>query len=543
MSSSSLPPSLLQRRNSANGGLCGKSGFVVGFFAFIAVLYYVNNAYQILFMNQRARLLSRVGEIFSSAAQNTTTTLAGIKKSSSLLATQNEDKMNPSDFAWVKRCSEAFLQRDEDGLSSASSTEMMTCELFSRTARENIGAFSSNRYFHGSFLGGNRGTRNGRVQLKTFMPKYVYRDAMAKYTEKNVKEISKMSAIARRGILSERRSFFLRKRSADGAERRKKAKNARRLIASSEKKSDDKNKRNKKEKLRRIIGTHHKTGTALMRDVFDSISREFEYNFFNLRVYEDYPYLQPGNLSSIIDEADVILDYHFSKPIPSYFINAEDWYSSDRRVRRFNKQQRECQSLASYYRGSYRIIHLIRDPRDALVSGVLYHMQNPEDESWLREIRVGDELFNSTSSSSYVQSIRRLKNPVDALAAELKIADDELRMLGLAAQDCEIDIRAMNVRLESFFDELDDILRFLEFPEEDIEEMVRVANLHNAKTWEKNETEHHVHFTSENPDRHKYIEAMYEEGFVNKTVSYLRYALGYTNNASSDAFPTFANER
>ena len=56
-----------------------------------------------------------------------------------------------------------------------------------------------------------------------------------------------------------------------------------------------------------------------MRDVFDSISREFEYNFFNLRYYEDYPYLQPASLSSIIDEADVILDYHFSKPIPSYF--------------------------------------------------------------------------------------------------------------------------------------------------------------------------------------------------------------------------------
>ena len=113
MSSSSLPPSLLQRRHNTNGGLCGKSGgFVVGFFAFIAVLYYVNNAYQILFMNQRARLLfpSRVGEIFSSAAQNTTTS---VKKSSSLLAMNvNEDtKMNPNDFAWVKRCTEAFLQR------------------------------------------------------------------------------------------------------------------------------------------------------------------------------------------------------------------------------------------------------------------------------------------------------------------------------------------------------------------------------------------------------------------------------------------------
>lgn len=219
MSSSSLPPSLLQRRHNTNGGLCGKSGgFVVGFFAFIAVLYYVNNAYQILFMNQRARLVfpSRVGEIFSSAAQNTTTS---VKKSSSLLAMNvNEDyKMNPNDFAWVKRCTEAFLQRDEDGVSSSASSTEMTCELFSRTARENIGAFSSNRYFHAvSFLGGgDRGARNRRMQLKTFMPKYVYRDAMAKYTEKNVKEISKMSAIARRGILSERRSFFLRKRSAD----------------------------------------------------------------------------------------------------------------------------------------------------------------------------------------------------------------------------------------------------------------------------------------------------------------------------------------
>ena len=446
----------------------------------------------------------------------------------------NDKKTSPSDFAWIKRSIDLFLDRDEDGLASSSSS---SCEFFSRTPRENVGVFSSHRYVH-AFVPGGR--NSNRVKLKTLMPKYVYRDAMAKYTEKNVKEIAKMSASARWGILSERRtSFFLRKR-------RKKMKNARRLIAASDNLDDGARNENKKQhqkKLRRIIGTHHKTGTALMRDVFDSISREFEYNFFNLRYYEDYPYLQPGSLSSIIEDADVILDYHFSKPIPSYFINAEDWYSSDRRVRKFNKQERECQSLASYYGGSYRIIHLIRDPRDALVSGVLYHMQNPEDESWLREIRVGDDLYdNNSSSSSYVQSIRRLKNPLDAIAAELKIADDELRMLGLAAQDCEIDVRAMNVRLESFFDELDDILRFLEFPEENIEEMVRVANLHNAKTWEKNETENHVHFTSENPERHKYIEAMYEEGFVNKTVSYLRYALGYTSN-TSDAFPMFANER
>ena len=518
--SSSLPPLLHASSPSRRNG--GGGGIVIGLFAFIAVLYYVNNAYQILFMNQRARL-SFPGALFSPSLENTTKSSSSSSSSSSLFKamTMRKNKINPSDFAWIKRASEAFYARDDDTPSS--------CEFFARTSKENIGVFSSNKYFH-ILLGGKQ--RN-RVQLKTFMPKYVYRDAMAKYeTEKNVKEIAKMSATARRGILSERRSFFFRKRSAAAAA----------AAASPDNYAKD-SKKKAEVKLRRIIGTHHKTGTALMRDVFDSISREFHFNFFNLRYYEDYPFLQPWNLSSIISDADVILDYHFSKPIPSYFINAEDWYSNDRRVRKFKKQQRECQSLASYYGGSsYRIIHLIRDPRDALVSGVLYHMQNPEDESWLREIRAGDELYENTSSSSYVQSIRRLKNPLDAIAAELKIADDELRMLGLAAQDCEIDVRAMNVRLESFFDDLEDILRFLEFPEEHIVEMVRVANLHNAKMWEKNETEHHVHFTSDNPERHKYIEAMQEEGFVNKTVSYLRYALGYAST-SSDVFPTFSNER
>ena len=108
-----------------------------------------------------------------------------------------------------------------------------------------------------AFVGGN----SNRVKLKTLMPKYVYRDAMAKYTEKNVKEIAKMSASARWGILSERRtSFFLRKR-------RKKMKNARRLIAASDNLDDGARNENKKQhqkKLRRIIGTHHKTGTTLM---------------------------------------------------------------------------------------------------------------------------------------------------------------------------------------------------------------------------------------------------------------------------------------
>ena len=203
-SSSSLPPPipLSSRRNNSGG--C-----VVCLFAAVAILYYLNNAYQILFMNQHARLFQ--GK-FSSPKKNT-----GAKNTSmssfSLLAMMNDKKTSPSDFTWIKRSIDLFLDRDEDGLASSSSS---SCEFFSRTPRENVGVFSSHRYVH-AFVGGN----SNRVKLKTLMPKYVYRDAMAKYTEKNVKEIAKMSASARWGILSERRtSFFLRKR-------RKKMKNAR----------------------------------------------------------------------------------------------------------------------------------------------------------------------------------------------------------------------------------------------------------------------------------------------------------------------------
>jgi len=526
----------------ARGGfLVTSAQALIIFISALAILYYINSAYQILNQRQHLTLLNeRVSGFFLSKYNNEGNFLADRSENDDADLMKNRPA---SDFFWVKRATESFY--DVHGSSSSSKSadendeeEDAKCEIFSN----NQGVFSSHRYLHSPVKNVKR------VKMKYAMPKYAYIDAMAKNSkEKNVKDIAKMSAFARRGIISERKHF----RSS-----------ARRLITekpiTAEDGSKKKTNNNNKKKLRRIIGTHHKTGTALMRDVFDSISKEFDYNFLNVRYFEDFPYLQPPNISTMVLDADVILDYHFSKPIPTYFpIDGNDRYyyeSSNDRTRKYHRHSRQCQSLTNFYGDSYRIIHLIRDPRDALVSGCLYHMQNPEDETWLREVRVGDEVYKeeednnnnnnhkrSGGGSSYLDSILRLKdNPAEALLAEIKIADDELRMLGLAAQDCEIDIKAKNVRLENFFDELDDILRFLEFPEESIEELTRIATQHDAKTWNLNETENNVHFTSENPARYKYIEAMSEEGFVNKTITYLRYALGYRDG---EDFPIFDNEQ
>ena len=41
----------------------------------------------------------------------------------------NDKKTSPSDFTWIKRSIDLFLDRDEDGLASSSSS---SCEFFSR---------------------------------------------------------------------------------------------------------------------------------------------------------------------------------------------------------------------------------------------------------------------------------------------------------------------------------------------------------------------------------------------------------------------------
>lgn len=93
-----------------------------------------------------------------------------------------------------------------------------------------------------------------------------------------------------------------------------------------------------------LIGTHHKTGTVWFSKVFRALSREFGIPFRNL---------------------------HYGKT------DDLDWIPSNGRV--FIANWSSLFSVELLDRQDVHIVHLIRDPRDVLLSGLSYHMRVGKD--------------------------------------------------------------------------------------------------------------------------------------------------------------------
>ena len=186
--------------------------------------------------------------------------------------------------------------------------------------------------------------------------------------------------------------------------------------------------------------------------------------------------------------------------------------------------------------GEYRVVHVVRDPTQVLISGYLYHRRLPGDERWLFE--PSPELGGGTYADRLASADKL--GATDAMLAEIAMADDELRALALAYRDVERDPRGMNVKLESFFEDFDGtmgaVLRFLEFEEGDVGEMVKLAGEFDVGRWSQEELAANEHFTQKE-DRMPYAEAIRRDPFLNATVSYMRYAMGYVHE-----FPTFEGE-
>ena len=118
-----------------------------------------------------------------------------------------------------------------------------------------------------------------------------------------------------------------------------------------------------------LIGTYHKTGTVWLKTLFQSICR-----YYSLKFYTERSYFE----SSVNDlsEIDVFLQCH------SVF---------------------NFDSIGALYRG----IHIIRDPRDVILSACFYHQKS--DEAWLHEPR---KEFNGLT---YQQKINTYEDMDDKL--------------------------------------------------------------------------------------------------------------------------------
>ena len=267
--------------------------------------------------------------------------------------------------------------------------------------------------------------------------------------------------------------------------------------------------------LIRVVGTHHKTGTSLSADVFRTASREFAYEFFDVRHAEDSPNASARASLESFRTADIVLDYHFGKTLPRYLTT--------------DPTTRSWRSLTTVAGASdYRVAHVVRDPLATLISGLVYHMRHPADEKWLSDAR--DELRGQTYAEFLAQA-----SPIDRVRAELVVADEELRALVLTYADCERDRRCINARLEDFDSDfkstLRRVLRHLQFPRAEVTAMVDLAaSLHDTKLWSATEVETNVHLTRNSAEREALFDAALRERDVRRVIAKLQRAMNYTSS-------------
>ena len=358
------------------------------------------------------------------------------------------------------------------------------------------------------------------------IPMYAYRAALADRTSSNVMDVARLAAEDRRAFIRGETAAFATTAPKFFTEK----KNGGSGSASAA-------------SLVRVVATHHKTGTALMHDVFSAIARHLtnkKYGAFaDVRAMEDHPdafSARKKARGTNARRAGVVLDYHLGKAVPDFVVDDEiatrDAKSGP--TRSFSPDAGLPFALTAGRadgRDAYRMVHVVRDPVEVLISGYLYHRRLPKDERWLFRPAPGD-----ASGRSHAESLRSA-SPTQAMRAELRAADDELRMLVLAYRHVERDPDAINVKLESFFEDFDgavaETLRFLRFDEEDIPGCVALARAFDTKRWSEEERSRNEHFT-QREDRGAFRDAVFADPFLNKTTAYARYALEY-----ADEWPEF----
>lgn len=109
-----------------------------------------------------------------------------------------------------------------------------------------------------------------------------------------------------------------------------------------------------------LVGTHHKTGTVWMARIFREISRTFNLDYYS------------GEQSQLPENYDIFFHNHSKFDLDAFNNN-------------------------------YRGLHLIRDPRDRIVSGCFYHKKS--NEPWLH---IKQEKFGGMTYQEKINSYNSL---------------------------------------------------------------------------------------------------------------------------------------
>lgn len=183
------------------------------------------------------------------------------------------------------------------------------------------------------------------------------------------------------------------------------------------------------------VGTHHKTGTLWLRGVFRRLANEL--GIAHRVVY-------PNKGLKNVPSAERIFLFQWSSLFPGILLDRPD----------------------------ARILHMIRDPRDVLLSGMRYHLHaGPEGEQFLHEPR--DDLGGKT----YQQHLNALPTETERLLFEMR----EKHALTVAEMTSWSYDRAntIEVRYEDLMEDTDcrafrEHLRDLGLPEPEVEQGCKI---------------------------------------------------------------------
>jgi hypothetical protein len=180
-----------------------------------------------------------------------------------------------------------------------------------------------------------------------------------------------------------------------------------------------------------LIGTHHKTGTAWMMNIFRKVAY-----FHSLAYYQ-------GKQDQLPAEFDIFLQDH------SYF---------------------DFDTLPGPYRG----VHLIRDPRDVIISGCFYHQKS--EEYWLHLSR------QDLGGMTYQEKINSYDNREDQILFEMEHAGRRTiqEMLAWDYHQAQFfEVKYEELIADDNLSLFHDMFTFLGFPGESIPGLLEIA-YHNS---------------------------------------------------------------
>lgn len=212
-----------------------------------------------------------------------------------------------------------------------------------------------------------------------------------------------------------------------------------------------------------LIGTHHKTGTVWLRSIFKKICLKYSLNFYD------------GIQDNLPEQFDVFLQDH------SKF---------------------DVNSLGMEFFG----IHLIRDPRDVIISGCFYHQK--ADEKWLHIPR------NQFNGLTYQQKINSFKNIDDQILFEMENIG-KATVLDMINWDYT-NPYFLELKYEDLIVDIDMVLfnkiySFLGFPESIIPNLIEIS--FNNSLFSKKVNNKHIRSGKKNQWK-KYFKQTHKERFI-----------------------------